>query len=70
MLSRVEDGLEVVQMVKRFFRRFRTDVNVDSDEIFDHIYISRRNHQNDRFRVYHFIRGSFFANTIIYVYQF
>ena len=39
MLSRVEDGLEVVQMVKRFFRRFRTDVNVDSDEIFDHICI-------------------------------
>ena len=44
--------------------------NADSVELFDHLYISRRNLQNDRFRVYHLIRGSFFTNTIIYVYQF
>ena len=41
-----------------------------SVELFDHLYISRRNRQNDRFRVYHFIRGSFFTNTIIYDYSF
>ena len=27
-------------------------VLIDSVELFDHVYISRRNRQNDRFRVY------------------
>ena len=41
-----------------------------SVELFDHLYISRRNLKNDRLRVYHFIRGSFFTYTIIFVCQF
>ena len=32
-----------------------------------HLYISRQNRQNDRFKVYHLILGSFLTNTIIYV---
>ena len=48
----------------------RGGVNADSVELFDHLYISRRNRQNDRFRVYHFIRRSFFTNTIIHVINF
>ena len=51
-------------------RTVKIGVNADSVELFDNLYISRRNRQNDRFRVYHLIRGSFFTDTIIYVYQF
>ena len=47
-------------MVKRWCRWCRGGADADSVELFDHLYISRRNCQYNRFRVYHLTRGSFF----------
>ena len=52
-------------MVLSWCRWFRGVVDAGSVELFDHLYISRRNRHNDLFRIFHFIRGSFLTNTYI-----
>ena len=63
------DGLDVVEMAKGVADSLEME-QMRNGLVFDHLYISRRNRQNYRFRVYNFIRRSFFTNTILYVYQF
>ena len=59
MPSRAADGYGLSELwtVKRCCRRFRGGAAAVPVELFDDLYISRRTRNNDRFRIYNFIRG-------------